>query len=63
MERIGKTTFATKLYSDPFITSRFDIGAKVTVSQEYCARNVFLGLLSSTSSEPNDQLADRLQKH
>ncbi|XP_055802455.1 putative late blight resistance protein homolog R1B-16 [Solanum dulcamara] len=62
MGGIGKTTLATKLYSDRCIMSRFDIRAKVTVSQEYCARNVLLGLLSSTSDEPDDQLADRLQK-
>ncbi|KAL3323160.1 hypothetical protein AABB24_040327 [Solanum stoloniferum] len=63
MGGIGKTTLATKLYSDPCIMSRFDIRAKVTVSQEYCGRNVLLGLLSSRSDEPDDQLADRLQKH
>ncbi|KAJ8528048.1 hypothetical protein K7X08_015499 [Anisodus acutangulus] len=63
MGGIGKTTLATKLYSDPFIMSHFDIRAKATVSQEYCARNVLLGLLSSTSDESYDQLADRLQKH
>ncbi|XP_060210042.1 putative late blight resistance protein homolog R1B-16 [Lycium barbarum] len=63
MGGIGKTTLATKLYSDPFIMSHFDIRAKATVSQEYCARNVLLALLSSISDEPCDQLADRLQKH
>ncbi|XP_055802629.1 putative late blight resistance protein homolog R1C-3 [Solanum dulcamara] len=62
MGGIGKTTLATKLYSDRCIMSRFDIRAKVTVSQEYCARNVLLGLLSSISDEPDDQLADQLQK-
>ncbi|KAG5569361.1 hypothetical protein H5410_059127 [Solanum commersonii] len=63
MGGIGKTTLATKLYSDPYIMSRFDIRAKATVSQEYCVRNVLLGLLSLTSDEPDDQLKDRLQKH
>ncbi|XP_015165350.1 putative late blight resistance protein homolog R1A-10 isoform X2 [Solanum tuberosum] len=63
MGGIGKTTLATKLYSDPYIMSRFDIRAKATVSQEYCVRNVILGLLPSISDEPDDQLADRLQKH
>ncbi|XP_049386721.1 putative late blight resistance protein homolog R1B-16 [Solanum stenotomum] len=63
MGGIGKTTLATKLYSDPYIMSRFDIRAKATVSQEYCVRNVLQGLLSSISDEPDDQLADRLQKH
>nr|ABY61746.1 resistance protein PSH-RGH7 [Solanum tuberosum] len=63
MGGIGKTTLATKLYSDPYIMSRFDIRAKATVSQEYCVRNVLLGLLSLTSDEPDYQLADRLQKH
>ncbi|WMV60300.1 hypothetical protein MTR67_053685 [Solanum verrucosum] len=63
MGGIGKTTLATKLYSDLCIMSRFDIRAKATVSQEYCVRNVLLGLLSLTSDEPDYQLADRLQKH
>ncbi|KAH0774460.1 hypothetical protein KY290_011597 [Solanum tuberosum] len=63
MGGMGKTTLATKLYSDPYIMSRFDIRAKATVSQEYCVRNILLGLLSLTSDEPDDQLADRLQKH
>ncbi|KAH0735915.1 hypothetical protein KY285_011622 [Solanum tuberosum] len=63
MGGIGKTTLAAKLCSDPCIMSRFDIRAKATVSQEYCVRNVLLALLSSTSDEPDDQLADRLQKH
>ncbi|WMV60294.1 hypothetical protein MTR67_053679 [Solanum verrucosum] len=41
-----------------------EVGSIVaTVSQEYCVRNVLLGLLSLTSDEPDDQLADRLQKH
>ncbi|OIT01570.1 PREDICTED: putative late blight resistance protein homolog R1A-3 [Nicotiana attenuata] len=70
MGGIGKTTLANKIYSDPFIMSHFDIRAKATVSQEYCARNVILGLLSSISGKTNefheqqddDQLADRLQK-
>ncbi|KAH0711030.1 hypothetical protein KY290_011480 [Solanum tuberosum] len=48
MGGIGKTTLATKLYSDPRIMSHFDILAKVTVSQEHCVRNVLLALLSST---------------
>ncbi|KAH0681854.1 hypothetical protein KY289_019606 [Solanum tuberosum] len=63
MGGIGKTTLATKLYSDPYIMSRFDIRAKATVSQEFCVRNVLQGLLSSISDEPCDQLADRLRKH
>ncbi|MCE5166152.1 hypothetical protein HAX54_015174, partial [Datura stramonium] len=62
MGGIGKTTLATKLYNDLCIISHFDIRAKATVSQEHCARNVLLGLLSSTSDEPYDELADRLQK-
>ncbi|KAK4372741.1 hypothetical protein RND71_008125 [Anisodus tanguticus] len=66
---IGKTTSATKIYEDAFIMSRFDIRAKTTVSQEYCARNVLLSLLSSIRGETGEfykqddgQLADRLQK-
>ncbi|MCD9639680.1 hypothetical protein HAX54_024386 [Datura stramonium] len=70
MGGIGKTTLANKLYSDPFISSCFDIRAKATVSQDYCARNVLLCLLSSICrmtdqpyEEQNDgQLADQLQK-
>ncbi|KAH0706932.1 hypothetical protein KY289_012008 [Solanum tuberosum] len=62
MGGIGKTTLATKLYSDPRMMSHFDILAKATVSQEYCVRNVLLALLASTSEEPDDQLADQLQK-
>ncbi|XP_016490889.1 putative late blight resistance protein homolog R1B-16 isoform X1 [Nicotiana tabacum] len=69
MGGIGKTTLANKLYTDSFIMSRFDIRAKVTVSQEYCVRNVLLGLLSSISGRTNEyfeqddgQLADQLQK-
>ncbi|KAH0710163.1 hypothetical protein KY290_011485 [Solanum tuberosum] len=62
MGGIGKTTLATKLYSDPRIMSHFDILAKATVSQEYCVKNVLLALLASTSEEPDDQLADQLQK-
>ncbi|KAH0706933.1 hypothetical protein KY289_012009 [Solanum tuberosum] len=62
MGGIGKTTLATKLYSDPRIMSHFDILAKATVSQEYCVRNVLLALLASTSDKPDDQLADQLQK-
>ncbi|XP_055802612.1 putative late blight resistance protein homolog R1B-16 [Solanum dulcamara] len=62
MGGIGKTTLATKLYSDPHIMSHFDILAKATVSQEHCVRNVLLALLSSASEEPDDQLADQLQK-
>ncbi|XP_049412279.1 putative late blight resistance protein homolog R1A-10 [Solanum stenotomum] len=62
MGGIGKTTLATKLYSDPRMMSHFDILAKATVSQEYCVRNVLLDLLGSKSEEPDDQLADQLQK-
>ncbi|XP_015166215.1 putative late blight resistance protein homolog R1A-3 [Solanum tuberosum] len=64
---IGKTTLADKIYNDPFIMSHFDIRAKATVSQEYCAKKVLLSLLSSTSGKIDEhqddgQLADRLQK-
>ncbi|KAK6774169.1 hypothetical protein RDI58_029408 [Solanum bulbocastanum] len=67
MGGIGKTTLANKIYNDPFIMSHFDVRAKATVSQEYCAKNVCLSLLSSTSGKSNEhqddgQLADRLQK-
>ncbi|KAH0710979.1 hypothetical protein KY284_012406 [Solanum tuberosum] len=67
MGGIGKTTLADKIYNDPFIMSRFDIRAKATVSQEYCAKKVLLSLLSSTSGKIDEhqddgQLADRLQK-
>ncbi|MCD7473294.1 hypothetical protein HAX54_015075 [Datura stramonium] len=70
MGGIGKTTLATKIYDDPFIMSRFEIRAKVTVSQEYCASKVLLGLLSYISGDTDEaherqeywQLVDRLQK-
>ncbi|KAF3665614.1 hypothetical protein FXO37_10957 [Capsicum annuum] len=72
MGGIDKTTLASKIYNDQFILSRFDICAKATVSQEYCARNVLLRLLSSASGsrkieksheqQDDGQLADRLQK-
>ncbi|XP_047261979.1 putative late blight resistance protein homolog R1B-16 [Capsicum annuum] len=72
MGGIGKTTLANKIYNDQFILFRFDIRAKATVSQEYCARNVLLRLLSSVSGsrkidesyeqQDDGQLADRLQK-
>ncbi|PHT73454.1 hypothetical protein T459_24239 [Capsicum annuum] len=62
MGGIGKTTFATNLYSDPRIMSHFDILAKATVSQEHCVRNILLALLSTKSAEPDDELTDRLQK-
>uniref|UniRef100_A0A1U7YCP8 Late blight resistance protein homolog R1B-16 n=1 Tax=Nicotiana sylvestris TaxID=4096 RepID=A0A1U7YCP8_NICSY len=70
MGGIGKTTLANKIYSDPFMMSHFGIRAKATVSQEYCARYVLLGLLSSISGkfdefhehQDDDQLADQLQK-
>ncbi|OIT01565.1 PREDICTED: putative late blight resistance protein homolog R1B-16 [Nicotiana attenuata] len=70
MGGIGKTTLANKIYSDPFIMSHFDIRAKATVSLEYRARNVLLGLLFSISGKTYEfydqqdvgQLADRLQK-
>ncbi|KAK4727456.1 hypothetical protein R3W88_032373 [Solanum pinnatisectum] len=67
MGGIGKTTLADKIYNHPFIMSRFDIRAKATVSQEYCAKKVLLSLLSSTSGKIDEhqdggQLADRLQK-
>ncbi|KAM3382997.1 hypothetical protein P3S68_008572 [Capsicum galapagoense] len=53
MAGIGKTTLATKLYSNPILP-------KATASQEHCVRNVLLALLSTTSDEPDNQLADRL---
>ncbi|KAM3320913.1 hypothetical protein P3S67_008115 [Capsicum chacoense] len=72
MGGIGKTTLANKIYNDQFILSRFDIREKATVSQEYCARNVLICLLSSVSGsrkidesyeqQDDGQLADRLQK-
>ncbi|KAG5569944.1 hypothetical protein H5410_059710 [Solanum commersonii] len=71
MGGIGKTTLANKIFCDPFVMSCFDKRAKVTISQEYCVRNVLLCLLYSirgktdaqTYVEQNDgQLADQLQK-
>ncbi|PHT52137.1 hypothetical protein CQW23_06599 [Capsicum baccatum] len=70
MGGIGKTTLANKIYSDSFIMPHFDIRAKVTVSQVYCARVVLMGLLSCISAktdgcheqQDDGQLGDRLQK-
>ncbi|MCD9639679.1 hypothetical protein HAX54_024385 [Datura stramonium] len=72
MGGIGKTTLANKIFCDPFTMSLFDIRAKVTITQAYCARNVLLGLLSSISGsgriyglyeqQDDGQLADQLQK-
>ncbi|PHU07802.1 hypothetical protein BC332_24291 [Capsicum chinense] len=70
MGGIGKITLANKIYNDSFIMSHFDIRAKATVSQVYCAKNVVLSLLTSTSGKTDEfherqddrQLADRLQK-
>ncbi|XP_049398067.1 putative late blight resistance protein homolog R1B-14 [Solanum stenotomum] len=71
MGGIGKTTLANKIFCDPLVMSCFDKRAKVTISQEYCVRNVLLCLLYSvrgktdaqTYVEQNDgQLADQLQK-
>ncbi|KAH0735604.1 hypothetical protein KY285_011311 [Solanum tuberosum] len=71
MGGLGKTTLANKIFCDPFVMSCFDIRAKVTISQEYCVRNVLLYLLYSvrgktdaqTYVEQNDgELADQLQK-
>ncbi|KAH0709975.1 hypothetical protein KY284_011402 [Solanum tuberosum] len=54
MEGDEKTTLASKIYTDSFIMSRFDIRAKATVSYEYCVRNVLLGLLSLMRSKMMD---------
>ncbi|XP_004251533.1 putative late blight resistance protein homolog R1A-3 [Solanum lycopersicum] len=70
MGGIGKTTLANKIYTDPFVMSCFDKRAKVTISQDYCVRNVLLRLLSSISGKTHQtyeeqddgQLADQLQK-
>ncbi|PHT51854.1 hypothetical protein CQW23_06316 [Capsicum baccatum] len=70
MGGIDKITLANKIYNDSFIMSHFDIRAKATVSQVYCAKNVVLSLLTSTSGKTDEfhehqddrQLADRLQK-
>ncbi|CAN4096244.1 unnamed protein product [Withania somnifera] len=70
MRGVGKTTLANKIYSDAFIMSRFDIRAKVTVSQDYCRKNILLGLLFSLTGETHafygqrddGQLAEQLQK-
>ncbi|XP_016468676.1 putative late blight resistance protein homolog R1B-16 [Nicotiana tabacum] len=69
MGGIGKTTFATRIYYDPVIVSRFDTRPMVTVSQEFYVRRLLLGLLNSITSIPREicnesdgQLADRLRK-
>ncbi|EYU29927.1 hypothetical protein MIMGU_mgv1a021755mg, partial [Erythranthe guttata] len=70
MGGIGKTTLATNLYENSFITQYFDIRAWVTVSQEYSAREIIFGLLSSQSKSTSemdrkneDELGDQLHKN
>ncbi|KAL8057161.1 hypothetical protein ABFX02_04G166700 [Erythranthe guttata] len=69
MGGIGKTTLATNLYENSFITQYFDIRAWVTLSQEYSAREILFGLLSSQSKSTSemdrkneDELGDQLHK-
>lgn len=51
MGGIGKTTLARKVYEDPQIKPLFHVPAWIVVSQEFC---VFLGLLESIASLPNE---------
>ncbi|KAL0397280.1 UNVERIFIED_CONTAM: Disease resistance protein RPP13 [Sesamum calycinum] len=70
MGGIGKTTLAKNVYQDPFIVYHFDICAWVTVSQEYCLREILLCLLDCTTKglttdmhkESDEELCMRLYK-
>ncbi|KAK1359135.1 NB-ARC domain-containing protein [Heracleum sosnowskyi] len=54
MAGLGKTTLATKLYNDPYVTSYFYVRAWVTCSQVYCKRDILLVILRffSTLCQP-----------
>ncbi|KAK4414180.1 putative late blight resistance proteinR1B-12 [Sesamum alatum] len=70
MGGIGKTTLAKNTYQDPFVVYHFDIRAWVTVSQEYCLREILLCLLDCTTKgltnemheEGDEELCIRLYK-
>ncbi|XP_055829309.1 putative late blight resistance protein homolog R1A-10 isoform X2 [Solanum dulcamara] len=62
MGGIGKTTLARKAFDDFETRHRFDIHIWVTVSQEYCIRDMLLDILRCTSDETNDQLMDMIYK-
>ncbi|XP_047949026.1 putative late blight resistance protein homolog R1B-14 [Salvia hispanica] len=47
MGGIGKTTLARTVYDDPLIMYHFDIRVWLTISQDYNARKVLLGLVDS----------------
>ncbi|PWA37240.1 NB-ARC domains-containing protein [Artemisia annua] len=51
MGGIGKTTLATKVFNDRFITYHFGIRAWVTVSQRYKKRDVLIQILASLGVE------------
>lgn len=70
MGGLGKTTLAKKVYSDPSIEYHFYIRAWVYMSQQYCRREVFLGILDSMGPITDqvykmneDRLAEELCRH
>ncbi|KAL2559823.1 Disease resistance RPP8-like protein 3 [Forsythia ovata] len=70
MGGIGKTTLTRKVYDDEKIVQHFDIRAWVTVSQNYSARELLLGLLDSMKKTTDkvreksfEELADYLYKN
>ncbi|KAL2490426.1 Disease resistance RPP8-like protein 3 [Abeliophyllum distichum] len=70
MGGIGKTTLTRKVYDDEKIVQYFDIRAWVTVSQNYGARELLLGLLDSMKKLTDvvreksfEELADYLYKN
>lgn len=70
MGGLGKTTLAKKVYSDPSIEYHFYIRAWVYMSQQYCRREVFLGILDSMGlitdqvyKMNDDRLAEELCRH
>ncbi|KAL2492441.1 Disease resistance protein RPP13 [Abeliophyllum distichum] len=65
----GKTTLARNVYDDPLIVYHFHVRAWVTISQEYCVRDILLSLLDSLRKlndkmhrESEDELAEHLYK-
>ncbi|XP_016488690.2 putative late blight resistance protein homolog R1B-16 isoform X1 [Nicotiana tabacum] len=68
MPGLGKTTLAKKIYSDPIVTSYFDVRAQCCVTQVYSWRELLLTILNDVL-EPTDrnlkedgELADELRR-
>ncbi|XP_057780129.1 putative late blight resistance protein homolog R1B-16 [Salvia miltiorrhiza] len=54
MGGMGKTTLALNVYENSFIKEHFDIRAWATVSQQYCAKEIFSKLLSSIAQSGSE---------